>query len=52
LTRRPRQQPFHEPIGVSPETYATSRRWIATLVLAVLVLAAGVVAWLEATGRI
>jgi hypothetical protein len=52
VPRRPSQQPFHEPIGLSPEGEPASRRWILTLVLAILVLAAGIVAWLLLTERI
>jgi hypothetical protein len=52
VPRRPRQQPFHEPIGLSPEGTRPDRRWIVSLIVAVLVLAAGVLAWLRLTGRI
>jgi hypothetical protein len=51
MPRRPRQQPFHQPIGLSPEG-DTTRRWILTLVLVILVLAAGVAARLLLTDRI
>jgi hypothetical protein len=52
VARHPRQQPFHEPIGLSPEGEEPSRRWILSLIVAVLVLVAGIVAWLRLTGRI
>jgi hypothetical protein len=52
VPRRPRQQPFHEPIGVSPEAFRTSRRWIGSFVLALLVLLAAVAAWLRLTERL
>jgi hypothetical protein len=48
----PRQEPFHEPIGFSPEGERTSRRWILSLAAALVVLAAGVVVWLRLTERI
>lgn len=41
-----RRQPFHEPIGFSPEAFRTSRRWLFSLILTLLVLTAGVVAYL------
>jgi hypothetical protein len=50
VTRRPRQQPFHEPIGLSPAT--RSRRWILSLAAAAFVLVAGIVAWLRLTERL
>lgn len=49
---KPGQQPFHEPIGLSPEEVETSPVWIVSLVLAVVVLVAGVVMWLRLTERI
>jgi hypothetical protein len=52
VPKRLRQQPFHQPIGSSPEGISTSRRWILSLIVSVLVLAAGVIAWLRLTGRI
>lgn len=52
MKRLPRQEPFHEPIGLSPESDRTSRRWILSLTAALMVLAAGVVAWLGLTERI
>jgi hypothetical protein len=52
VPRRPRQQPFHQPIGLSPEGEQPNRRWILSLIVAVLVLLAGVFAWLRLTGRI
>jgi hypothetical protein len=48
----PRQEPFHEPIGLSPEGERTSRRWILSLTVALMLLVAGVVAWLRLTERI
>jgi len=50
VARRPRQQAFHEPIGLSPAT--RSRRWILSLLAAIAVLAAGIVVWLRLTERI
>jgi hypothetical protein len=38
---RLRIEPYHEPIGISPETYRTSRRWVvaASAIIAVLLAA-------------
>jgi hypothetical protein len=47
----PRQEPFHEPIGLSPEGERITRRWILSLTVALMVLAGGVVAWLLLTER-
>jgi uncharacterized protein involved in exopolysaccharide biosynthesis len=52
VARLPVQQPFHEPIGISPEVHRVSRRWLATLAATVVVLALGVLAVLRMTGRI
>jgi hypothetical protein len=52
VPRQPKQQPFHEPIGPSPEEVRTTPIWIVSLVLALLVLAAAVVVWLRLSGRI
>jgi hypothetical protein len=40
----PRQQPFHEPIGMSPEGERVSRRWLVTLTLVLGALVAGLIA--------
>jgi hypothetical protein len=47
---RPRQQPFHEPIGLSPAT--RSRRWILSLAATILILGGGIFGWLSLTERI
>ena len=49
---KPGQQPFHEPVGLSPEDVRTTPIWIVSLVLALVVLAAGVLVWLRLTDRI
>lgn len=33
-------EPFHEPIGLSPEGYSISRRWVVAVAVLVAVLAA------------
>ena len=52
MPKQPKQQPFHEPIGISPEETTTSPIWIVSILLAILILAAGVAVWLRLTGRI
>ncbi len=52
MPKLPKQQPFHEPIGISPEETSTSPVWIVSLLLAILILAVAVIVWLRATGRI
>jgi hypothetical protein len=47
-----RHEPFHEPIGLSPETHRISRRWIPLVMAAVAVLAAGGVAAMRLGGLI
>jgi hypothetical protein len=49
---KPVQQPFHEPVGPTPEDVRTTPIWVVSLVLAVIVLAAGVLVWLRLTDRI
>lgn len=39
----PRQQPFHEPVGLSPEDDRVSRRWLLTMLAGIAVLAAGLI---------
>jgi hypothetical protein len=39
----PRQQPFHEPVGLSPEDFASNRRRIVIFVLIAATLGAGLV---------
>ncbi|MGH2724516.1 MAG: hypothetical protein ACRDI0_09695 [Actinomycetota bacterium] len=34
-------EPYHEPIGHSPEIYTITRRWVVATVVVVIVLAAG-----------
>jgi hypothetical protein len=39
----PHQQPFHEPVGLSPEEFTSNRSRILTFVLIVASLVAGLV---------
>ena len=39
----PRQQPFHEPVGLSPEGFESNRRRLVTFLLVTLSLLAGLV---------
>ena len=53
MPARPRQQPFHEPIGFSPEAFSTSHRWfVLTVAVVVVVVVVGVVSLLRLTGRL
>jgi hypothetical protein len=52
VTKQPQQQPFHEPVGLSPEEVRTTSIWIVSLSLAVVVLAAATLVWLRLSGRI
>jgi hypothetical protein len=45
---RIRLEPFHEPIGLSPEIFSTTRRWAVAAVVLLIVLAAGVAVLLRA----
>lgn len=44
---RPTPEPFHPPVGVSDETYRTSRRWLALALILLVVLIAGLVVLLR-----
>ena len=53
MPARPRQQPFHEPIGFSPEAYTTTRRWfVLTIAVVVVAVVVGVISLLRLTGRL
>jgi hypothetical protein len=45
----PRQQPFHEPVGTSPEDARIARRWLVTLLLIVVAVVAGGIALFRLT---
>ncbi|HEX2030231.1 MAG TPA: hypothetical protein VHL78_02355 [Actinomycetota bacterium] len=47
---RVRPEPYHEPIGLSPEVHRISRRWVVAAVAAVISLAAGVLVLLRLGG--
>jgi hypothetical protein len=49
---QPEQQPFHEPIGPSSEYVRSTPIWIVSLLLSIIVLAAGVLVLLRMMGRI